>query len=76
MDKRHPINEYVDRAGITLRQFALDLGVTPSMIGHIVHNRRPCPPGLAAKIERVHGLPAEKLRPDVFNGLTSKPRQR
>lgn len=68
----HPIKKYLDEHNMTAADFAFTLAITPSALSQIIHGRCRVSAEMAAQIERVHGIPAEVFRPDVFRGLTAK----
>jgi len=67
------LSAYMVDTGDDQATIAEKAGVSPGALTHIMKHRMVVSPGLAAEFERTLGIPAEKFRPDVFNGLTAKP---
>lgn len=64
---------YMAETGLDQTEVAEKVGVTKGTITHIIRKRLKVSSDLAAEFERKCGIPAEKMRPDTFHGLTAKP---
>jgi len=46
--------------------FCRAIGIWPQQLSQIERGDRPWPPKAALTIERLHGIPPENLRPNIF----------
>lgn len=50
----------------TQREMAKVLGIKEAYLNAILNDRQRCSARLAVEIDRLFGIPKEKLRPDIF----------
>ena len=44
---------------VTQRSMAIQAGIGPDFLNHIIRGRRPCPPAVALRLEKVTGISKE-----------------
>ncbi len=65
MKEARPVVEAVERAG-GISALARALNVTPQAVWKWVYEQGRVPPARVLEVERVTGVPRDRLRPDIF----------
>jgi DNA-binding XRE family transcriptional regulator len=65
MKNEHPLSLYRRARDLTQAEIAVALGVDQGTIANIETGKRPPSWKLAARIAKLTGIPARKLRPDM-----------
>ena len=60
------ITKYLKASSMRQRDFAVMLGTTDTTVSRIINGQRKPSHTLVLRIEKLTGIPREKLRPDIY----------